>query len=206
VSDVISLHISGRKEIKDVINENSFNIMKKGVIIINLSRGYVIDEKLLVKNIKSGKVRGAAIDVFPTEGDSKGKFKSVLQNIPNVILTPHIGGSTEEALGDSGEFVSYHIIQFINTGASKLSVNFPNLTLPDHPNAHRIIHVHKNIPGILAKLNNIMAKNKVNIEGQYLKTNDQIGYVITDINANHKEEVIEELKKIPGTIKVRVLY
>ena len=179
--------------------------MKENVILINLSRGISINENLLAKNIKNGKIAGAAIDVF-TSKTKKEKFISPLQGLSHIILTPHIGGSTKESQQNAGKFVAEKIVRFINTGNTINSVNFPNMQLPELSHAHRLIHIHKNIPGVLANINTILAKNKINIEGQYLKTNEHIGYVITDINTNYDKHVLEELKNMKETIRLRVLY
>jgi len=205
--DVISLHIDGRKENAKLIGEKEFTIMKDGVIFINTARGHVIDVNALAKYIKSGKILGAALDVFPQEPKSNTElFTSPLQGLSNVILTPHIGGRSEEAQAHMGEFVPEKVITFINTGNTTVSVNFPNLSLPAQENAHRVIHIHKNVPGVLADINKVFANHKINIEGQYLKTNEHIGYVITDINNVYDKTVVKELKEIDGTIRVRVLY
>lgn len=181
--------------------------MKDGVIFLNLSRGFVVDINALRRNLENGKIRGAAIDVFPDEPESNyQKFKCELSGFDNVILTPHIGGSTEEAQENIASFVSSKIIDFINIGTTSLSVNFPNLQLPEVKNAHRLIHIHQNVPGILAKINNTLASYNINILGQYLKTNEEIGYVITDISKNYNKSLLKELKEIPQTIKLRILY
>lgn len=206
-SDIVSLHVDGRPENAGVIGKSEFDKMKAGVVFINLSRGHVVDLNALNAAMESGKVRGASIDVFPTEPKNNDEpFKSDLKGKPNVILTPHIGGSTEEAQENIAEFVPEKIIEYINTGSTTNSVNFPNLTLPALTNAHRFIHIHKNKPGILAEINNTLAKHKINIAGQYLKTNEKIGYVITDIDKGYQEGVKKDLKKIAGTIRFRVLY
>ncbi len=205
--DVISMHVDGRESNTNMIGEREFEMMKKGVIFINLSRGHVVDIAAMKKNIESGKVVGCAIDVFPHEPVSNNEeFKSELRGLPNTILTPHIGGSTLEAQENIGHFVPAKIIDYINTGSTSNSVNFPNLTLPTLENAHRLIHIHENVPGILARINHVLADNGINIVGQYLKTNETIGYVITDINKEYDKEVIKELRKIEHTIKFRVLY
>lgn len=207
VSDIISVHVSGDKTNHKIIGEKEFSLMKDGVVFVNLSRGFVVDINALVKFIKAGKIRGAAIDVFPNEPKNKDEpFKSVLQNLPNVILTPHIAGSTEEAQKNIAEFVSGKIIDFINTGNTQSSVNFPNIQLPKQGDSHRLLHLHKNIPGILAQINKVLADNGININGQYLKTNESVGYVITDVNRKYDEKVLKDLKKIPDTIRFRVLY
>ena len=205
--DIITVHIDGDASNENFISEKEFKQMKNGVIFLNLSRGHVVDIKALVKNITSGKINGAAVDVYPEEPlENTNEFKNELQNLPNVILTPHIGGSTEEAQKNIADFVPDKIIDFINSGNSFFSVNFPNLQLPSFEKAHRLIHIHDNVPGILAKINLTLSDHNINIMGQYLKTNETIGYVITDIDKNYKAEVIKELKNIPHTIKFRVLY
>lgn len=206
-ADVITLHVDGRASNKDYIREKEFSQMKDGVIFINLSRGHVVDIDALKKNIESGKIRGTAIDVFPEEPKSnKEEFVSKLRGLPNTILTPHIGGSTAEAQENIGSFVPNKIIDYINTGSSSNSVNFPQVTLPRLGEAHRFLHVHKNNPGIIAKINNILASHDINITGQYLKTNESIGYVITDVDRDYDDKVFDDLKAIEGTIRFRKLY
>ena len=205
--DIVSLHVDGRKENHNFIDAKEFDLMKDGVIFLNLSRGHVVDIDALVKNINSGKIVGAGIDVFPEEPKTNTEtFESPLRNLPNVILTPHIGGSTEEAQANIGNFVPGKIMEYINTGSTTNSVNFPNLQLPILENAHRLIHIHENKPGIIAHINNIFAHHDINIVGQYLKTNETIGYVITDIDKEYGPDVIRELKEIEHTIRFRVLY
>lgn len=206
-ADVISMHVDGRKTNTNIIGEKEFAMMKKGVIFINLSRGHVVDIKALKENIQSGKVAGCAIDVFPYEPVSNDEeFQSELRGLPNTILTPHIGGSTLEAQENIGNFVPSKMMDYINTGSTSLSVNFPNIALPILKDAHRLIHVHHNVPGILAKINHVLADHGINIVGQYLKTNESIGYVITDINKEYDKEIIAKLRAIDQTIKFRVLY
>jgi D-3-phosphoglycerate dehydrogenase len=206
-ADVISMHVDGRKSNTNLIGSKEFGMMKKGVIFINLSRGHVVDIQALRENILSGKVAGCAIDVFPYEPVSNDEeFQSELRGLPNTILTPHIGGSTLEAQENIGNFVPSKMMDYINTGSTSNSVNFPNLTLPILKDAHRLIHIHDNVPGILAKINQILATNGINIVGQYLKTTESIGYVITDINKEYDKDVIKELRSIENTIKFRVLY
>ena len=206
-SDIITLHIDGNKSNSDFISAKEFKQMKNGVIFLNLSRGHVVDIEALAGNIRSGKIKGASVDVYPYEplGNDE-KFISELQNLPNVILTPHIGGSTEEAQRNIGNFVPSKIIDFINSGNTFYSCNFPEIQLPQFQNAHRLIHIHENVPGILAQINNTLAGHNINIIGQYLKTNELVGYVITDISKKYDPKVINDLKKIPHTIKFRVLY
>ncbi|MEQ8927134.1 MAG: phosphoglycerate dehydrogenase [Fulvivirga sp.] len=207
MSDIVSLHVDGRKENHNIIGTHEFNQMKDNVIFINLSRGHVVDLKALRANIESGKVAGCAVDVFPEEPKSNDEeFVSELRGLPNTILTPHIGGSTMEAQENIAAFVPNKIMDYINTGGTTNSVNFPNLQLPKLQNAHRLIHIHHNMPGILAKINNVLADHSINIVGQYLKTNETIGYVITDIDKEYDNELIRELRQIDHTIKFRVLY
>lgn len=206
-ADIISLHVDGRKENTNLFSKKEFDLMKKGAIFLNLSRGHIVDIKALKENIQSGKVAGCAVDVFPHEPKSNDEeFVSELRGLPNTILTPHIGGSTLEAQENIAQFVSGKFLDYINTGGTSNSVNFPNLSLPILENAHRLIHIHSNVPGILAKINQILADNGINIAGQYLKTNESIGYVITDIDKKYDKDVIKELRAIEHTIKFRVLY
>ena len=205
--DIVSLHVDGRRENSNLIGEREFSKMKEGVIFLNLSRGHVVDIDALQRNLASGKVKGAGVDVFPEEPKTNEEsFESPLRNLPNVILTPHIGGSTLEAQENIGNFVPGKIIEYINTGSTTNSVNFPNLQLPILENAHRLIHIHHNVPGILANINNVLAGHNINIVGQYLKTNETIGYVITDIDKEYDKSVIKDLKEIKGTIRFRILY
>jgi D-3-phosphoglycerate dehydrogenase len=206
-ADVISLHVDGHASNTRLIGQREFGWMNKGVIFINLSRGHVIDIQALRENILRGKVAGCAVDVFPYEPISNDEeFVSELRGLPNTILTPHIGGSTLEAQENIGNFVPGKIMDYINTGSTSNSVNFPHLTLPTLENAHRLLHIHDNVPGILAKINQVFADHDINIVGQYLKTNESIGYVITDINKEYAKEVIAKLRAIEHTIKFRVLY
>lgn len=207
IADFVTLHVDGRASNKNFFGPAEFEAMKDGVIFLNLSRGHIVDIPALVKNIKSGKIKGAAVDVFPYEPvNNAEEFVNELRGLPNVILTPHIGGSTSEAQQNIANFVPNRIMEYINTGNTYQSVNFPNIQLPELNNAHRLIHIHANVPGVLANINNVLASNQVNILGQYLKTNEQIGYVITDIDKAYDKEVIEELKRVAHTIKFRILY
>ena len=206
-SDVVSIHVDGRPENENMIGEKEFELMKDEVVFINLSRGHIVDIQALSTNLENGKIHGASIDVFPEEPLSNDHpFNSPLMGQKNTILTPHVGGSTLEAQENIADFVPSKIIEYVNTGSTSNSVNFPNIALPGLSQAHRFIHIHKNEPGILAEINNVLAKHGINIGGQYLKTNDIIGYVITDIDKNYKEEVINDLKLVQGTIRFRVLY
>lgn len=207
-ADVITLHVDGRSENKNLISKKEFSQMKDSVIFLNASRGFVVDINALYEAIKSGKIKAAAIDVFPNEPKSKEeKFFSSLCQMPNVILTPHIGGSTIESQKNISQFVTKRIIEFINTGLTDLSVNFPQIKPAEmKKNTHRLLHIHKNIPGILASINGILTRYQANIEYQYLKTNELIGYVIVDINKRYNKKMLDELKQVNHTIKCRILY
>jgi len=205
--DILSIHVDGREGNTNLIGDKEINLMKKGAILINYSRGTIVNLNSLKRNLKNNKLLGAAIDVFPKEPlNKKEKFKSELIGLNNVILSPHIGGSTKEAQKNIGSFVPQKIIEYINSGNSSNSVNFPNLYLPKQKEAHRFIHIHKNEPGIMLKINKILTDYNINIVGQYLKTNESIGYVITDINNEYNKQVIQSLRKIHDTIRLRILY
>jgi D-3-phosphoglycerate dehydrogenase len=207
VADVVSMHIDGRKENTNLIGEKEFAQMKDGVIFMNLARGSVVEIPALVKAIKSGKIHGVGVDVFPEEPKANtDPFVSELMGLENVILTPHIGGSTEEAQQGIGTYVPERLLEYINNGSTTGSVNFPELTLPLLQNSHRLLHIHKNVPGILAKLNNIFAKHNINITGQYLKTDETLGYVIVDIEKSYSREFVQDIKGIAETIKFRMLF
>ncbi len=206
VSDVVSLHIDDNKANKNFIGEREINQMRDGALLLNLSRGFVIDIPALVGALKSGKLAGTAIDVYPEEPRSNGEFFTELQGLSNVILTPHIGGSTEEAQRNIADFVPNKIMDYINSGNTVDAVNFPNIRLPKQVNAHRFLHIHQNVPGIMAHINEVLAKFEMNITGQYLSTDNEVGYVITDLDKEYNKEVIKALKKVEHTIKFRVLY
>lgn len=206
VSDVVTLHIDDNKANKNFIGERELDRMKNGAMLINLSRGFVVDIQALVNALKNGKLAGAAIDVYPEEPRKNGDFATELQGLPNVILTPHVGGSTEEAQRNIADFVPNKIMDYINAGSTVDAVNFPNIRLPKQTNAHRFLHIHKNVPGIMAKINEVLAKYEMNIMGQYLSTDSDVGYVITDLDKEYNKEVIKALKKVENTIKFRVLY
>ena len=206
-SDVISIHIDGKKENTNFISSNEFDLVKKGSIFINYSRGNVVDIESLIENLSNGKILGAALDVFPKEPlNNDEEFKSKLRGLKNVILSPHIGGSTKEGQKNIGSYVPDKIIDFINTGNTSNCVNFPELSLPEQIDSHRLIHIHFNEPGVLLDINKIISSYDINIKGQYLKTIENIGYVITDIDREYDKSVVKELKKIRNTIRLRVLY
>ena len=206
VSDVISLHIDDHSANKNYISSKELAMMKDGALLVNLSRGFVIDVPALVDALKSGKLAGAAVDVYPVEPRKNGEFHTELAGLPNVILTPHVGGSTEEAQKDIADFVPNKIMGYINSGNTVDAVNFPNIRLPRQVNAHRFLHIHQNIPGVMANINKVLAEYDMNITGQYLSTDEKVGYVITDLNKDYNKKVIKSLKNVEGTIKFRVLY
>ena len=206
ISDVISLHIDDHSANKNYISSKELAMMKDGALLVNLSRGFVIDVPALVDALKSGKLAGAAVDVYPVEPRKNGEFHTELAGLPNVILTPHVGGSTEEAQKDIADFVPNKIMGYINSGNTVDAVNFPNIRLPRQVNAHRFLHIHQNIPGVMANINKVLAEYDMNITGQYLSTDEKVGYVITDLNKDYNKKVIKSLKNVEGTIKFRVLY
>lgn len=205
VADVVSLHVDGRPGNSGFFGEQQFARMKPGSIFLNLSRGFVIDHAALRAHLESGHLAGAAIDVFPNEPKARGEeFVSELRGLPNVILTPHIGGSTEEAQADIGSFVANKLAQFVTEGTTTLSVNLPPVALPARPGVHRLVHIHRNTPGVLAQVNGILAEHDVNVEGQLLGTRGEVGYVLTDIGVDYSEAVLERLRAMPETIRLRV--
>jgi D-3-phosphoglycerate dehydrogenase / 2-oxoglutarate reductase len=206
-ADVVTMHVDGRESNHHLIGQQEFALMKNNVIFLNLSRGHIVDLDALHLALTSGKVWGGSIDVFPYEPKSNDeKFEHTLCHLPNLILTPHIGGSTEEAQANIGDYVPNKMINYINKGDTDGSVNFPEVQLPSFANSHRLLHIHHNIPGVLAKVNAVFAANNVNIQAQFLKTNEQMGYVITDVDNNYHTDIINEIKRISGTVKFRLLY
>ncbi|MEO6654534.1 MAG: phosphoglycerate dehydrogenase [Pyrinomonadaceae bacterium] len=206
-SNIVTLHVPSDATTRNMINAETLKAMQKGSILINHSRGDVVDLNALKKAIKSGKVAGAAVDVFPEEPERNGDaFSSVLQNLPNVILTPHVGGSTEEAQANIGLDVTAKLIKYLEYGDSQGSHTVPPMSLSPQAGTHRILHIHRNIPGILGQINSRLSKNKINITGQVLKTNDTIGYVILDIESKLSQDAFEILKSIKGTIRARMVY
>lgn len=206
ISDVVTLHVDDHAANKNFFGAKEISQMKDGAHLVNLARGFVVDIKALSEALKSGKLAGAAVDVYPEEPRKNGEFYTELKGLPNVILTPHVGGSTEEAQRDIADFVPNKIMAYINSGNTVDAVNFPNIRLPRQTNAHRFLHIHKNVPGVMAKINKILAKYDLNINGQYLSTDPKVGYVITDLDKEYNKEVIDKLRKVEGTIKFRVLY
>ena len=202
-ADVITLHVDGRPQNKNLFAEDEFQRMKEGACLLNLSRGFVVDHEALAKHLGSGKLAGAAVDVFPQEPESGGAFSSPLQGLPNVILTPHIAGSTEEAQQNIGQFVSARMIDYFSSGNSLLSVNLPHCHLDYEPGSHRLMHIHHNVPGILRAINDILADRGINIERQVLDTRGTLGYAIYDINRPCDAQLMAKLRKVPHTIRVR---
>ncbi len=206
-SDVVTLHMPETPATKNFINKTTLKHFKKGCILINFARGKLIDAEALRAAILDGDMGGAAIDVFPDEPEKSGEpFASVLQNVPNVLLTPHIGGSTEEAQQNIGEDVSLKLFNFLEKGITLGSHTVPGLALPLHEDSHRILHIHSNVPGVLSEINTSLSQNNINILGQYLKTNDEIGYVVLDVDRQLSSKALQLLKEVKQTIKVRMLY
>ena len=206
-SDIVTLHVPETIQTKNLINKNNLKSFKKSAILINYARGEVVELESLRKAILDGHIGGAALDVFPSEPEKNGDyFRTPLQDCPNVILTPHIGGSTEEAQQNIGEDVSVKLFNFLEKGVTFGSHTVPALALPPQEGSHRILHIHNNIPGVLSEINTRLSQHKINILGQYLKTNNEIGYVVLDVNKNISGNAIQLLKDVKGTIKVRVLY
>jgi D-3-phosphoglycerate dehydrogenase len=206
-ADVITLHVPETTQTKNLINKTNLKYCKSGALIINYARGEVIDLAALRKAIESGQIGGAAVDVFPEEPEKNGdSFTTPLQGLPNVLLTPHIGGSTEEAQQNIGEDVSGKLLSYLEKGVTLGSHTVPALAPPPQEGAHRILHIHNNVPGVLGAINGELSKHKINIVGQYLKTNDDIGYVVVDVDKQLSNRAAQLLKAVPHTIKVRLLY
>lgn len=206
-SDVVTLHVPELASTKNLINKNNLKLFKKGSVLINYARGEVVDINALKSALESGHLGGAAIDVFPWEPEKNGDaFTTPLQGLSNVLLTPHIGGSTQEAQNNIGMDVSAKLYNYLEKGISTGSHTIPALALPPQEGAHRILHIHKNVPGVMGDINSTLSKNKINILGQYLKTNESIGYVVLDIDKGISKNALELLKNVKNTIKVRLLY
>jgi len=206
-SNIVTVHVPSDATTRNLINEETLKHLQKGTIFLNYSRGDVVDIDALKVYIENGTIAGAAVDVFPEEPEKNGDlFTSVLQNLPNVILTPHIGGSTEEAQANIGLDVTAKLIKYLELGTSEGSHTVPAVNLPPTDATHRILHIHHNIPGVLGEINSKLSTHGINITGQYLKTNDQIGYVILDVDSKISAEAFEILKGINGTIKARMVY
>lgn len=206
-SDIVTLHVPATPQTKNMFGAKEFALMKEGAIFQNLSRGTVVDIDALVEAVKSGKVGGAAVDVFPKEPKQNGPgFESPLVGLDNVILTPHIGGSTQEAQENIGTEVSVKLTSYLDNGSTLGSKTVPEISLSVQRNTRRVLHIHQNVPGVLSEINSALSKHNVNILGQYLKTNESIGYVVLDVDANADLELMEDLKKVNNTLKARILY
>jgi D-3-phosphoglycerate dehydrogenase / 2-oxoglutarate reductase len=206
-ADVITLHVPENKQTKYLINKNLIKSFKKGSMLINYARGEVVDLEALRDAILEGRMSGAAIDVYPWEPEKNGdRFQTPLQDVPNVILTPHIGGSTEEAQENIGVDVSAKLFNYLEKGITFGSHTIPSISLPPQEKTHRILHIHRNIPGVLSEINTQLSEHKINILGQYLKTNDEIGYVVLDIDKKLSNQALQLLKEVKATIKVRLVY
>jgi D-3-phosphoglycerate dehydrogenase / 2-oxoglutarate reductase len=206
-SDIITLHVPDTAQTKNLINKSLIKQFKKGAILLNYARGEVVDLDALAKAIEEGHISGAAIDVYPWEPEKNGDiFKTPLQNLPNVLLTPHIGGSTEEAQVNIGEDVSNKLFQYLEMGITIGSHTVPPISLPQQSGTHRLLHIHKNVPGVLSEINTQLSKNNINILAQYLKTNDDIGYVVLDVDTKLSSQALQLLKEVKHTLKTRLLY
>ena len=206
-SDIVSLHVPELASTHGMMGAQEIALMKQGSVLINASRGTVVDLDALAKALQSKRLLGAAIDVFPVEPKSnKDEFVSPLRGMDNVILTPHIGGSTMEAQANIGLEVAEKLVKYSDNGTSTSAVNFPEVALPEHPGKNRILHVHANRPGMLSAINQVFADNGINIAGQYLRTNEKVGYVVIDIDVESSALAVEKLSQIPGTIRCRVLF
>lgn len=206
VADVVSIHVDGRVGNAGLFGPEHFAAMRPGSVFLNLSRGFVVEQGALAAHIRSGHIAGAAIDVFPIEPKAQGDpFESELQGLPNVILTPHVGGSTQEAQKDIGRFVADKLRDYVATGSAALSVNLPQTRLDGGEGSHRLAHLHVNTPGVLAMVNTVLAQHNVNIEGQALATRDHLGYLLTDVGTDYAPDVVQVLSGMPETVRLRVL-
>jgi D-3-phosphoglycerate dehydrogenase len=206
LSDVVTLHVDGRPGNSGLFGEAEFAAMRPGSLFLNLSRGFVVDHAALRRHIESGHLAGAAVDVFPAEPRGRGEeFSSELRGLPNVILTPHVGGSTEEAQQDIGQFVAGKLHDYLASGTTSLSVNLPGVALPRTPGTCRLVHLHRNVPGVLATINQLLAEHGSNIEGQLLGTRDDLGYVLTDVATEYTEDMLASLREMDVTVRLRSL-
>lgn len=206
-SDIVSLHVPENKSTQMMIGARELGLMKNGAILINAARGTVVDIDALATALGDGRISGAAIDVFPTEPRSNDdEFISPLRAFDNVFLTPHIGGSTQEAQENIGLEVAEKLVRYSDTGTTTTSVNFPEVALPSHPGKHRLLHVHRNVPGVMSAINKVFSENNINISGQYLQTVENVGYVVIDVDQEYSEFALEKLRQVEGTIRTRVLF
>ncbi len=206
-ADIVTLHVPELASTKDMIGAGQLAQMKKGGILINAARGTVVDIEALAAALESGHIAGAAIDVFPVEPHSNSdEFISPLRKFDNVFLTPHVGGSTQEAQENIGLEVAEKLVRYSDTGTTTTSVNFPEVALPSHPGKHRLLHVHRNVPGVMMAINKVFSDNRINISGQYLQTVESVGYVVIDVDQEYSELALEKLLEVEGTIRCRVLF
>ncbi|WP_086479906.1 phosphoglycerate dehydrogenase [Oceanospirillum sanctuarii] len=206
-ADIVSLHVPETEATKWMMGPEQFAEMKQGSIFLNAARGTVVDIDALAEVIRSGKLLGAAIDVFPVEPRSNDdEFISPLREFDNVILTPHVGGSTMEAQENIGVEVSEKMIKYSDNGTTTSAVNFPEVALPSHPGKHRLLHLHENVPGVMSEINKVLSDNGINISGQFLQTNEKVGYVVVDVEKEYSPQALEALRTVAGTIRARVLF
>lgn len=206
-SDIVSLHVPDTSQTQNLMDRDHLKLLKKHAFLINTSRGKVVDNEALAEMLRNKEIKGAAVDVFPKEpSGSHEVFENPLRSLENVILTPHVGGATEEAQENIAVAVSHKLVSFVNRGTTEGATNFPMIALPPHEGANRILHVHENVPGMLSQINAIFADRKINILSQYLQTNQEIGYVVFDIQKDHHPDLVPDLKAIKGTIRTRILY
>ncbi len=209
MSDVVTLHVPETASTNRMIGEREFALMKRGAHLINASRGSVVDIDALASALRDGHVGGAAVDVFPVEPKGNGEaFASPLLGMDNVILTPHVGGSTLEAQDNIGIEVAAKLVRYSDNGSTLSAVNFPEVSLPGHPNSRRILHIHRNVPGVMSQINDVISRSNVNIDAQFLQTNPQVGYVVIDVTADAEQaaRIKDDMLQIPGTLRARVLH
>ena len=206
-ADIVTLHVPDLPSTRNLMDQERISQMKPKSILINASRGTVVDIDALTRALEEKHLLGTAIDVFPTEPKSNNdEFVSPLRGFDNAILTPHIGGSTQEAQENIGVEVAEKLVRYSDNGSTLTSVNFPEVALPPHPNHHRLLHVHENRPGVLSAINSVFAENHINIGSQFLQTSDKIGYVVIDVDRDYSDMALEKLSEIEGTIRCRVLF
>ena len=206
-SDVVSLHVPESPATQNLIGAAQLAQMPAGSILINASRGTVVDIDALADALQSGALGGAGVDVFPVEPRSNDdEFISPLRRFDNTFLTPHIGGSTIEAQENIGMEVAEKLARYSDTGTTTSSLNFPEVALPEHAGCHRLLHIHRNVPGVLSAINSVFSQNQINVSAQFLQTNDQVGYVVIDIDAEYSDMALKKLAAIDGTIRSRVLF